>query len=108
MLKERIITNNETLFTCKLSLNNSTLSLHKQSYADGACFYTLKDSMGNWKVEYGSRDIDGLISQIKHEIKIEEKYKNEDMCKKYPEVQKAYEEVIRWKNDILTNLKLMA
>jgi hypothetical protein len=105
----RSITNErEVLFTCTANLDRPIkISLCKQSYSDGTCFYTLQDQNGNWKVEYGSRDLNELIEQINHELKVEEEYRPHDMIKKYPQIKYVYDEVLRWRKDILSNLQAL-
>jgi len=106
---ERQITNNEILFTCKLNLDREeTLLLHKQSYSDGTCFYTLQDSRENWKIDYGSRTIEGLIKQIKREIRIDSGCKKENWYKTQPNIRAIYNEYLQWKNEVLANLVALA
>ncbi|MFJ3388797.1 hypothetical protein [Lysinibacillus sp. NPDC086135] len=62
------ITSNLELFTIKYP--KSTLTLHKQTYSDNTCFYSLQEPNGSFKVNYGSRDINDLISQLQHENKV--------------------------------------
>lgn len=62
---ERKIVGNSVLYSIKYP--KDTLTLHKQEYSNGTCFYTLKNSNGNWKVNYGSSDVDDLIEQLNHE-----------------------------------------
>jgi len=99
------ITGNDILFTCKPNLGiNMSLSLHKQSYSDGTCFYTLQDRWGNWEVNRASRNILDLIKQVKREIEIESSVRKRDSYKANPEIRAIYDEAIRWKEEILANL----
>jgi hypothetical protein len=103
---ERIITNNEVLFTCKLNLDRSDiLALYKQSYSDRTCFYTLQDARGIWKIDYGSKKVSNLIKQIKREIKIDSSVEKQDFYKENIKIQQIYDEVKRWKQDVLNNLQ---
>jgi aspartyl-tRNA synthetase len=102
----RTITNNEVLFTCKANVDgNVTLSLHKQSYSDGTCFYTLQDARGNWKVEYGSHDLNKLIKQLKREIKIESVHKEKDYYKTNEAIKEVYDEIEIWRLNIINEIK---
>lgn len=102
------ITNDEILFTCELKLDRiSRLSLWKQSYSDGTCFYTLQDENKNWKVEYGSRDLKELIAQLEHELKVEEEYKSHELMEKYPFMIHVYNEVKKWRENILSNVQAL-
>lgn len=103
------ITGNEILFICKFNFNNNnnTLSLHKQSYSNGTCFYTLQDNAGNWKVKYGNEEISELIKQIEYELKIN--IQHEKQFEDYPElVQEIHKAHKEWYRDILYNLKQIA
>jgi hypothetical protein len=106
---KRKITGNEVLFICKVDLNNnkSSLSLHKQSYSDGTCFYTLQNEKGNWDVRYGNGNIQELIKEIEWDIEINSKRENE--YKNYPQkVQDIYNIYSKWYNEVLDNLKKIA
>jgi hypothetical protein len=99
----RLTTGNEVLFESKSQLGNMKVqSLHKQSYSDGTCFYTLQDKLGNWDVSHGSYDIKDLIKQIEYEVKKYSSYKDNDL------LQSIYKEITRWNLDIINNLKKLA
>ena len=68
---ERKITGNDILNFYK------SKSLHRQSYSDGTCFYTLQDRYGNWKLNHGSKDLTDIIDQLEHEVNI---YSNTGHC----------------------------
>ena len=94
------ITGNEVLF--KESTNNGySLSLHKQSYSDGTCFYSLKDKLGRWSVNHGSNNINDLLEQMKLEksIAIETKNRNEH------EFSHMQDEMIKFYDAVIANLK---
>lgn len=105
----RTITNNEILFTCKDNVERPVdLTLHKQSYSDGTCFYSLQDRRGNWKVQHGSMDLNELIKQMEHEIKISESVKEEEFYKTNEDIRKVYDEIERWKMEIASKIKEIA
>jgi hypothetical protein len=94
----KTIVKDEVLFTHKVNLERcDDLNLCRQSYSDGTCFYTLQDSRGNWKIEYGSRDILELIEQLEHEIKIERQHLQRGYNKTNPDIQKIFKELIERK-----------
>lgn len=100
------ITGNEILFR-ECAKYGASLSLHKQSYSDGTCFYSLKDSRGKFSINHGSRDITELIRQIELEkqISIDGKatrgYENKA-------IQDIYDETIRFYDAVLDGLKHVA
>ena len=95
----RIVVSNDMLFTCKSSLGD-TLSLHKQSYSDGTCFYMLRDNSGNMKAEHGNSSLLKLVRQFKHEIKID------GSCKSRNEkINIIHKEVVKWKEGIIRNME---
>ena len=95
----RIVVSNDMLFTCKSSLGD-TLSLHKQSYSDGTCFYMLKDDSGNMKAEHGNSSLLKLIRQLKHEIKVAGPCKNRN-----DKINIIHKEVVRWKENIIRSME---
>lgn len=50
------------------------LRLHRQDYSDGTCFYTLEDSRGQWRVDYGNHDLLELIGVLERGIEIDKQY----------------------------------
>jgi hypothetical protein len=98
------ITNNEVLFTCK---GIKTLSLHKQSYSDNTCFYSLQDWRGNFKLSYGSKNLQDILNQIIAEKQIHEKSYLEDnngqVLEIYNKYMKMYDELINSLNKVLNN-----
>lgn len=108
---DKTITNNEILFTCKADIQNRerevSLSLHKQSYSDGTCFYTLQDRRGNWKVEHGSKNLSELIKQMEHELRIEQEYKTSKDIMNNEVVRKIYEAIEQRNKDIITQMKMI-
>ena len=67
------ITGNQILFVSMSPYNNyNYLELHKQSYSNGTCFYSLKDENKNFNVNRGSSELCEVIKQVKHEIRIHE------------------------------------
>lgn len=104
-----ITTDNEILFTSKLNFENgSSLSLCKQSYSDGNCFYTLKNQRGFYSIEHAHSDINAMIKQVEKELKISQKDANRSYNRNNPQIKAIHDEVIRWKKEILTNLKKIA
>jgi len=91
----RIVVSNDMLFTCKSSLGD-TLSLHKQSYSDGTCFYMLKDNSDKMKAEHGNSSLKKLIRQLKHEIKVSGPCKNRN-----DKINIIHKEVFRWKETFI-------
>jgi hypothetical protein len=85
VMNRRLITGNEVLFESKLN-NRFMLRLHKQSYSNGTCFYSLQDQYGHWNVSRGGQ-LEEIIEQIKHELTID-----------------SMEEAINWHTDILNKL----
>ncbi len=103
---EKTITNNEILFTCKLDLpGGGSLSLHKQSYSDGTCFYTLQDRFGFYKIEYASRYISDLIKQVTREIEIGARATKKPYNKSNAAVQEIHNAVQAWMKEVLRNLE---
>lgn len=60
------------IYLCENSYLN--LRLHKQDYSDGTCFYSLQDSKGDFRVNYGNYDLTKLIKVLKETIRIKKKY----------------------------------
>lgn len=106
-IMEKTITNNEILFTCKADIEKEVvlLSLHKQSYSDGTCFYSLQDNRGNWKVDHGNKDLNKLIEQMEHELRIHQEYKDTKYIIDNEEVRKVYEAIEEWKMNIINQMK---
>ena len=50
------------------------LRLHRQDYSDGTCFYSLEDGKGQFRVDYGNRDLSELINVLEGGIEIDKKY----------------------------------
>ena len=50
------------------------LKLHKQSYSDNTCFYTLEDKYGDFRVDYGNENLQELINVLERENEIDKKY----------------------------------
>lgn len=50
------------------------LRLHRQDYSDGTCFYTLQDNRGQWRVDYGNRDLSELVKVLERGIEVDKKY----------------------------------
>ena len=46
------------------------LKLHKQSYSDNTCFYTLEDKYGDFRVDYGNENLQELINVLERENEI--------------------------------------
>lgn len=103
----KTITNNEVLFSCKSKFGD-ILTLHKQSYSDGTCFFTLEDRNGNWKLEYGNHKISALLKQVKREIKIDSSVEKENFYKTNPEIKAIYDSIKDWKQKIANNLKTLS
>jgi hypothetical protein len=105
----KTITNNEILFTCKPNLNRvSAKLLHKQSYSDGTCFYSLQDRMGNWKVDHGNRDLNELIKQMEHELRIHQEWKETKYLVENEEVRKVYQAIEEWNIEMINKMKEIA
>jgi len=71
------------------------LKLHKQNYSDGTCFYTLEDNRGEFRVNYGNRDLKELIKVLEGTIEIDKKYL--DSC---PHLQENIEQTEKLISDI--------
>lgn len=95
------ITGNHQLFTAYYP--SDKLSLHKQTYSDGTCFYSLKDRKDRSKVNYGSRDLDDLITQLKHENKVYTDYRKESDNDMYSTIIHANDEMIDYMNQLITS-----
>jgi len=39
-------------------------TIHRQSYTDGTCFYTLKDIYGHWNIGDGNRSLDDILKRV--------------------------------------------
>lgn len=50
--------------------------LHKQSYSDGTCYYSLKNSRGQSAAGYGSRNLTDVISQLKNKVESDKMFLN--------------------------------
>jgi len=59
-------------YLCKNEYLN--LTLHRQDYSDGTCFYTLEDDKGEFRVDYGNRNLSELIKVLKSGIEVDKKY----------------------------------
>ncbi|MNH75582.1 hypothetical protein D3C73_278260 [compost metagenome] len=92
----RKIIGNDTLFNIRLSVMG-TKKLVRQSYADGTSFYCLQDEKGNWKVEYGNKDLMQLIEQVKREIEVYSMTTKETRSH-------IYDEIINNENELLNKL----
>lgn len=105
IINNKKIIGNDILFTemCKLDDEILTLSLHKQRYSDNTSFYSLQDEYNDFKLNYGSDNIDGIINQIEKEIAQKEKYKK--MNNKY--LTERFKKMYNWKINILNKLKAM-
>jgi hypothetical protein len=97
------ITGNAILFTCRSTTQN-VLTLHKQSYSDGTCFYTLKDGYGHFKTHHASHNIDELIQQVKKEKEIYEQELHDSETKDNDSIKRIYEDLISWKQEIIDNM----
>lgn len=95
------ITGNHKLFTVYYPSNR--LSLHKQTYSDGTCFYSLLDRNDRSKVNYGSRNLDDLITQLKHENKVYTDYRKESDNDIYSTITHANDEMIKYMNQLITS-----
>lgn len=102
IIDTRKITNNEILFTCN---GVSSLSLHKQSYSDNTCFYSLQDCQGHYKLAYGSRNINDLINRLDKEIEAHKKSVKDSFINDCKELQETYRKTIEFKQDIINKLK---
>lgn len=99
------IIGNQILFVCKSELGG-ILKLHKQLYSDETCFYTLEDGRGDWNVNYGSNNLQDLIKQMQLEINIEQEKSQKDCIKNNPKIKVMYDELKRWKQEVINNLQL--
>lgn len=105
MKNSKQIINNENLFTYKLKLENgSSLTLHKESYSDGTCFYTLEDERGKWDVNHGSYYLQDLINQMELEKEVEIEASERSYNKNNPKKITIYKELKKWRQDIINNL----
>jgi len=107
------IVKDEILFTHKLDTDKGfKLSLKRQSYSDGTCFYTLVDQFNVSNVEHSSEDLNDLISQIKHEMSIHKEHMkrvNKEYDNKSKEIiQKTSEKVTVWKTKIINDLQSLS
>lgn len=59
-------------YLCKNEYLN--LRLHKQNYSDGTSFYSLEDNRGEFRVNYGDKDLKQLILVLQSKIKINKEY----------------------------------
>jgi hypothetical protein len=100
----RKITKNEIMFQHECAETKEALSLHKQYYSDGTCFYSLQDKSGDFCVNYGSDNLQDLIEQMELEIKCDKRWfdkKFED----YPQnIKEIYSAVLDWHTHILNSL----
>ena len=103
IINDHKITGNEILFTCKAESKHS-ISLHKQSYSNNTCFYTLKDANRNWKLNYGSDNIIKLIESVTYELKYNLSLKDQEAYKTTDAVKKIIDDEISFNEDILNNL----
>jgi hypothetical protein len=103
---KRKITGNEVLFNHILSKEKKVgYSLHKQSYSDGTCFYTLQDMYGQWRSEHASNDLTDIIKQMEREIKEDEKLAQLYPNKDNPSIQKIFEELKTWRYNMIHGMK---
>ncbi len=72
------------------------LRLHRQDYSDGTCFFTLLDHRGQFRVDYGNRDISELIKVLERGIEID---------KKYIGILPSIEETIQQTRKLIENMK---
>ena len=70
--------------------------MHRQDYSDGTCFYTLQDNRGQFRVDYGNRDLSELIKVLEREIEID---------KKYVDTLPSIEETIWQKRKLIDDIK---
>ncbi|MCC0764780.1 hypothetical protein IR151_17440 [Clostridioides sp. ES-S-0006-03] len=103
IINNKKIIGNKILFTevCKLDNQSLILSLHKQSYSDNTSFYSLRDRYNNFKLEYGSNNIEDLIIQIEKEIFLKERYIKEQDETHVEHLKKIY----NWKINIFNRLQ---
>jgi len=102
----KTIVSNEKVFTHTLSSKKGvSLTLKKQSYSDGTCFYSLQDRMGNFKVEHADSDLNKLIDQIQHEVNVYREAMNGEFVKNNPDIKTNYKSALNWKLSILNDLK---
>ncbi|MCC0705151.1 hypothetical protein IC213_19010 [Clostridioides sp. ES-S-0049-02] len=97
------IIENKILFTevCKLDNQLLMLSLYKQSYSDNTSFYSLRDKYNNSKLEYGSNNIEDLITQIEKEILLKEQYIKEQN----ETLTEHFKKIYNWKINIFNRLQ---
>ena len=72
------------------------LKLHKQSYSDNTCFYTLEDNYGDFRVDYGNENLQELINVLERENEID---------KKYIGILPTAEENIKQRDSFITDIK---
>jgi hypothetical protein len=63
------------------------LSLHRQEYSDGTCFYTLVDNRGEFRVDYANSDLLEIIKVLKSGVEANMQYMGLPSMKKRLRIQ---------------------
>jgi hypothetical protein len=101
---QKKIVNNEILFKSN-SKNGEVLSLHKQSYSDGTCFYSLRDWNGNFPLNYASRYLHDIKEAVSNEIEsMSDSMNNSETYLSNKELQRNIVALINWKQEIAVEL----